>query len=490
MEPLTFDQEVLNRLPLAEAVLLLLRQATLPEHCLDLFDRLRGPCYTRKISFDLFVALIREALLSHRGSARQAFEQARRDGTLDASNQAAYGKLNTVPLALSEAFLAENSQRLQPLLPDDLPSPLPACLRRFDVQTIDGKVTKRIAKRLKVLRRLAGGVLGGKGLVSVNTHTGLVTALAGTSDGHANDASLVPALVERVRPLVGADTEILWIADSQFADLTQPYRLMGPGFASGGKHDHFLIRYSARTQFTADADAEFVRAGAAVEGTDKAGRAWRQEWGWLGRPGSKKRLYVRRITLLRPAAQAVTVVSDLLDPVAYPAEDLLEAYRLRVRVEGVFQKITEVFGLERLIGCKPKGTVFQLSFCLLLYNLIQVVRSHVAAGQKMAAEAVSAEMLYTDVQKQLTAVVEVVQSAEAIGQLVPPDLTPAQTRARLSVLLAGLWKPIWRKTGNKKPRPHPNKSRARGHSAVQRILDQQHAQCTPRKRAKSQVPGP
>lgn len=490
MEPVTFDQEVLNRLPLAEAVLLLLRQATLPQHCLDLFDRLRGPCYTRKISFDLFVALIREALLSYGGSGRQAFEQARLQGTLQAANQSAYDKLNNVPLPLSEAFLAENSQRLQPLLPDDLPSPLPACLRRFHVQTMDGKVTKRIAKRLKLLRPLAGGVLGGKGLVAVNTHTGLVTALAASADGHANDASLVPGLVKQVRPVVDADTEILWLADSQFADLTQPYRLMGPGFASGGKHDHFLIRYSARTTFTADAQAALVRGGAAREGTDAEGRTWRQEWGWLGRPGSTKRLYVRRITLLRPSAQAVTVITDLLDPEAYPAADLLEAYRLRVRIEGVFQKITEVFSLKRLICCKPKGTVFQLSFCLLLYNLIQVVRSHVAAGQKMAAAAVSAEMLYLDVHKQLTAVVAVVQSVEALGQLVPLGLTAGQTQRRLRALLAGMWKPIWRKTGNKKPRPHPNKSRARGHSAVQRILDQQNAQRTPRKRSKCGVPGP
>src|SRR3979411_3064208 len=108
MEPLRVDQEVLQRLPLAEAVLLLLRQALLPEYSLDLFERLRDRCYTRQLSFDVFVGLIREALLRYDGSGRQAFEQARLQGTLPVSNPAVYGKLGCVPIALSESFLAEN----------------------------------------------------------------------------------------------------------------------------------------------------------------------------------------------------------------------------------------------------------------------------------------------------------------------------------------------------------------------------------------------
>ena len=40
----------------------------------------------------------------------------------------------------------------------------------------------------------------------------------------------------------------------------------------------------------------------------------------------------------------------------------------------MFQQITEVFHLNRLIATTPQGTLFQLAFCLLVYDLIQVAR--------------------------------------------------------------------------------------------------------------------
>jgi Transposase DDE domain len=471
VEPTAFDREVLRRLPLAEAVLLLLRQATLPRDCLDLFDRLRDRCYQRAIPFDLFVGLIRDALLTYHGSGRRAFAQARLEGRLTASNQAAYGKLSRVPLPLSEALLAENTRRLLPLLPVGLPPTLPPCLRPFRVLVVDGKVTKRVAKRLKVLRPLTGGALGGKGLAVLDQNSGLVLALAASADGHTNDAALVPAVLDVTGPLVPAAQTVLWVADSQFCDLTQPHR-----FVTGrGQADHFLLRYNAKVPFTPVSDAAAGFPTAARHGVEEAGRSWWQEWGWLGAAANPKRAYVRRIGVRRPGEKDVLVVTDLLDPAAYPAAELLQAYRQRGGVEGVFQKITEVFSLDKLIACRPKGTVFQLCFCLLLYNLLQVVRGYVAAGQSLAAQDVSAELLLEDVQRDLTALAEVVRP-EAVAGLVPEAVTAAQVRARLGVLLTGLWKPIWRKAVNKKRRAHPNKPRARGHSSVQRVLESHNHQ--------------
>ena len=58
----------------------------------------------------------------------------------------------------------------------------------------------------------------------------------------------------------------------------------------------------------------------------------------------------------------------------------------------MYQQITEVFDLKQLIGSTPEGTVFQASFCLVLYNLIQVIRAYVAAGQsELPVEMVSVD---------------------------------------------------------------------------------------------------
>jgi IS4 transposase len=84
---------------------------------------------------------------------------------------------------------------------------------------------------------------------------------------------------------------------------------------------------------------------------------------------------VRRLTLYRPGEETVVLITDLLDAEQYPATDLLTLYLARWGIERVFQQITEVFDWRRLIGTTPQGTLFQLAFCLLLYNQIQVVRA-------------------------------------------------------------------------------------------------------------------
>jgi hypothetical protein len=271
--------------------------------------------------------------------------------------------------------------------------------------------------------------------------------------------------------LVPDQQRILWLGDAQFADLTQPQRFLGPDKEDPKTRDHFLLRYSAKTPFTLDDDAVELRAPPErVNGTDARGRCFRQQWGWLGRPGNAKRLYVRRIVLERPGEKPVAVITDLLDPQEYPAEDLLEGYLQRATIEGVFQKITEVFSLKKRIACHPKGTVFQLSFCLLLFNVITIVCSHVAAGQQLPVDDVSKEMVFVDVQRPLTALVEMVPDENNIPALLPTRTTAAEVRPRLGELLGGLWRPIWRKTKNKKRRPHPNKPKVRGHVAVHRVL--------------------
>jgi IS4 transposase len=69
------------------------------------------------------------------------------------------------------------------------------------------------------------------------------------------------------------------------------------------------------------------------------------------------------------------LVTDLLDAEQYPAADLLAAYLARWGIERMFQQVTEVFALKRLIGGSPQAGVFQLAFCLLLYNMIHVLRA-------------------------------------------------------------------------------------------------------------------
>ena len=458
MQPSDFAADVLRRLPLAEAVLLLWQWHCDPQALDPIFERHRGACYTRELTFATLVSLLADALLEHQGSGRQAFQRAREGGALTVTDQAAYQKLGRLPLAVSEHFFLDSTAGLRQLLPVAQPAAadLPDSLRGFAVTALDGKAVKRVPKRLRPLRRQSGGVLGGKALVAWHLASGLAVGLATDPDGDTNEAKLVPDLLPQVRAQFEA---ILWLGDSQFGDPTQAAAFT----ARGG--DHFLVRHDGKTAFTRDAAAPVRR------GRDSQGRAYEEDWGTFGGPRNKHRRYVRRITLHRPGERPVVLITDLVDADAYPAEDLLALYLARWGIERVFQQITEVFQLRRLIGTTPQGTLFQLAFCLLLYNQIQVVRAYVAEGTRRPVATVSPELLFEDVRRQLIALHEVLTPHEVV-QVLPAVAAAEQLRGRLRELLHPAWTERWQKAPPKKRTPPHTETNKREHKSAYRLIQQ------------------
>jgi hypothetical protein len=447
-------QALWAKMPLAEAVLQVFRCVGDDAFLQTIFDKRRGRCYDDKIRFPELVTLIGDALLNHGGSGNQSFSRARETGELKASKVAAYGKLGRLPIPLSQAFLAEPTHLLRQLFPSQAQRQPPVSLRCFRTITMDGKAIKKVAKRLKLLRKVGGGLLGGRTLVAMEYETGLVIGMHADEDGDANDVRFVPELL----PLIRAEIEgtLLFLADSGFCDLQR----MGEYTDEG---NHFLIRRHPKVGFHLDAERP-VRSG-----IDSQGRTFFEEWGWLGATNHPKRHYVRQITLQRPGEPDVVLVTDLLDADCYPAEDLLNHYLQRWGIEQVFQKVTEVFHLQGLIGSSPKATIFQFAFCLLLYNLIQVIRGYVAAHQQRETETISIENLFLDVHRELTAWSVLVESGLGLdGIPVVPNL--AVLSNRLHELLGSQWSNRWIKATNKKRRAHQPKPHDRTHGSVYRIL--------------------
>jgi hypothetical protein len=451
-------RETLARLPLAEAVLTVWRWVADANLIDQIYDENRGRSYEKVLSFSTLVALVRDALLEYDGSGKQSFEAAQDRGELPASVRATYGKVGRTPIPVSTAFLAGCTARITDVYPQDpqAHTPVPKSLDDYEVLVFDGKAIKRVAKRLKPLRDTAGGLLGGRALVALNLRSGLAVAMRAHPDGDANEVRFVGDLVPEVRQLLPGKR--LWVADCSFCDLTQPAR-----FAEQG--DAFLVRYHPKVPFYADP------ARTACEGRDGRGRRYVQEWGWLGSPRHpKRRLYVRRITLYRPGEKDVILVTNLCDETAVPAVDLLEVYLGRWGIERMFQQVTEVFGLEHLIGTKPEGVIFQFAMCLVLYNLIQVVRGVIASAVQRPREAISGEKLFQDVQRQMIAWSETVELDETIAHFAG-EWTALRVKVRLSELLSGVWRERWLKAPPKKKPAARKKVRKRTHSSVYRILE-------------------
>jgi len=458
-----FQAEALRRLPLAQSVFYLFSHVLDDAHLGDLFERYRGGCYERELSFAAVVYLLRDALLVHEGSGNASFTAAREAGALAVAVQNVYEKLRRLPLELSMAFLRETTAKLLGLMPrghDPLAAqdPLAPSLAGLEVIAFDGKKLKKAAKRLKALRGLAGKLLGGKLLAAMHVRAGVVLAMGADPDGERNDVPLVPGLVEQVRSLI--QTPILWMGDRQFGNLDLPALL-------SQRQDHFLLRCTTTLKFYPDPQRP------AQEGIDAQGRRWVQRWGWIGSEREKRRRYVRQITLYRPGEDDVILITDLLDETLYPAVDLLAAYLLRWGIESVFQKVTEVFDLKKLIGSTPKAMIFQSAFCFVMYNLIEVVRAYVAQGAERQKAEVSTEKLFDSVCKQLVAWNELGEASYA-AEYFQPALPTEQLKEKLRHLLSHVWTNRWIKAVNKKPRRHQPKAKVKpghgGHSSVWRIL--------------------
>lgn len=478
-----FFLETLRRLPLAEAVLQVLGFGLQNQFLADLYEQHRGQCYHDILSFPCLVELISDALLVHQGSARQALLQAEKNSDLPTCKEAFYAKLRRVPLDVSVAFLTGVSQRINQLLPPVFSpglsaqdNPLPKSLQGYQVRIFDGKKLKHVAKKLKLTRDLAGQLFGSKLLVGYDPVTRLIQAMSANPDGEANDAPLVPALLGDLRTQIAGKSTIL-VADAQFCDLVQisQYRK---------ENDHFVLRYHPKLHFHADASQP------RREFTDAKGRTLIEEYGYLGSPKDERRCFVRRVTWKRTDHKDLCVVTDLTNrrantssvcKEAIPASDLIELYLIRWTIETVFQEVTVTFGLRKLIGSTAEATAFQAAFCMVVYNAIMVVKSYVAAVQPkpMKVDDVSTKMLFTSIQKQMTALAELVPPASLTAMLEvqqTAESTAESMQEYLRERLNGLWEVGWKKAKNKSPRKQKEKVKGSGaHTSVHRVL-QKHIQ--------------
>lgn len=449
-------KEVCKRLPLAESVMRMMRFVCDDDFLADVFERNRGRSYQRDLSFALMVQLIADALIKHGGSGRKSFESAEEADRLPTTIRAVYRKLARLPLSLSTALLRESTVRLRELFPDaKLNWRVPESLRDFEVVVHDGKKIKHVAKRLGALREVLGQIMGGKLVVSQSLNTGLALIVSADRDGESADQPLVPSALAQLRSVV--TTTMLHVADRMFCDLVQISLFREAG-------DHFLLRWHTKVKFHRDEQWE------TLVGTDRYGRTYEEDWGWVGGPSDKRRCYVRRIRLKRDDGDDVILLTDLTDHETFSADDLLEVYLSRWGIEMMFQKVTQVFHLKNLIGSTPEATIFQASFCFLIYNMIEVMRCWLADGQEMEPSEVSMAKLFEDIHEELIAWNKMLDLDSTLS-LMESTWTGPQVKRRMEQTLHGHWSKRWKKTpSNTHVNPPPERKYIKGgHSSVARL---------------------
>jgi len=267
----------------------------------------------------------------------------------------------------------------------------------------------------------------------------------------------------------------------------------------------FLIRWSMKTGFERDTQRN------PKEGVNKQGRKYLEEWGWMGSKKDPRRRYVRRITVVRPGEVDVIIFTNLLDETVYLAADLMELYLQRWSIENVFQQVTEVFHLKRLISSSPCGTIFQFAFCSMMYNQLILQRSYIVnsttnpetteasppiktketeatvvkpvaskkptktAIKKPAVRCVTNEMFsmdkyFKDAVEELIAWKKMIPMEWTINYFAPP-MSANEMRSRLNDLLSGRWNSKWLKATKKKYTPKKeDPPQPGGHTSIYRLI--------------------
>ncbi len=274
------------------------------------------------------------------------------------SKTAVYDKLNRLEPSVSKALVKSTAIDLATII-HQLGGEQPELLSGYRVKILDGNGLGATEHRLSVLRNTRAGPLPGKSLVVLDPALGLATDIFPCEDGHAQERSLLPEVLESVE---AAD---LWIGDRNFCTTEFIFRIES-------KQAFFLVRQHQNLPWTAE--SELVRSG-----HTEGGEVFEQI-GMVSYEGQE--VHCRRIVvqLEQPTRDGETQIALLTNLPETDASSVLVAtlYRKRWKVETLFQVATEVFHCEIKTLGYPRAALFSFCMALVAYNLFSTLQGVLA----------------------------------------------------------------------------------------------------------------
>ncbi len=214
--------------------------------------------------------------------------------------------------------------------------------------------------RLSVLRNTRSGALPGKSLVVLDPVLGLAIDIFPCEDGHAQERSLLPEVLETVEP---GD---LWIGDRNFCTT-------GLVFGIENQQAAFILRQHQNLPWQETSEL--------VESLRTEGGVVFEQTGVVAYEGQE--LCCRRVVvqLEQPTRDGETSIALLTNLPETEASSLLVAqlYRKRWRIETLFQVATQTFHCEIKTLGYPRAALFSFCMALVAYNLFSCLKGVLAS---------------------------------------------------------------------------------------------------------------
>ena len=460
-----------ERCPAAVMVRATVERLLRPERLDEIFEAHRSRQYEREIVCSELVALMMGVATRTHQSVHAAYLAARE--RLGVSAAAVYGKLACFDPRVTAALVRDTAVDMAEVIAA-MPRGRRKVLPGREVFYLDGNHLAATEHRLQVLRTTREGPLPGQTLALLDAQSELVVELVPCECGHAQERSLLPELLERIR----ADTVL--VADRNFCTTMFLFGLFRRGA-------FFIIRQQAST-LTYRFEGRRRKIGRC-----ETGLLYEQTLVLTdvhAAEGEESELKVRRITLqLDTPTQAGDGEIHLLTnlPVKVNAKRIAETYRLRWTIEGAFQTLTDVLRCEVETLGYPKAALFSFAMAVLAWNAYAVVQAALRSthGEQKIDEELSDEHFLRDVVLTQTGMDIAVDPAAWEHYRTLPPTRFAQTLERLAKQI-DLKRYPKHKRGPKKPRPKQTSGKKNHHVSTAKLLAKtklkQTAKKTPKQR--------
>ena len=415
----------------------------------DLLDRVFKETARRQhcgeLLFSSVVNLLGLVATGVRKSVNDAYQAEKEQFTVSVIS--VYAKLQKVETAVTRQMIVQTARQLAEVVHHLAPRGQPL-LRGYRTKIIDGNHLPSTEHRIAELRKTRSGPLPGQSLVVLEPDLMLATDVFPCEDGHAQERSLLPQVLETVQ------AKDLWIADRNFCTT-------GFLFGIAARKGSFVIRQHASTL-----THELLGTRRKI-GRCPTGMLYEQQMR-VHHPAGHS-MVIRRITLelkkpTRDGQTAIHILTNVPKTVA-DARRVADLYLRRWTVENAFQELGQALNSEIQTLGYPKAALLSFCVALLAYNVISVVKSALAAAHGSAAErhTISGYYLAGEIAAAYHGMMIAVPAAHWKRLFGP--MNAQELAAVLRSLAANVRPDRFRKNvrGPRKPRPPNRSSGARNH---------------------------
>lgn len=345
----TIFERFVELTPITVMVRAIMERVFAPAALDQLFEETADRQYQRELLFSTVVGLMSLVVCGMYPSVSAAYKGFEK--IMGVSKVALYAKINGLEPKLSQALVRYSSEQLL-AIQSEFPSSRTPLLPGYDLRIIDGNHIGATEHRLKVLRSETAGALPGQTLTVLDPQRSLVVDVFPCEDGHAQERSLFPSVLEQVQP------NQVWIADRNFCTndfLTQIAQ----------RDAYFIIREHQKLTWTEVTTLEWVDSNSGGELFEQQVR--------LSSGLMIRRIVVRLKEKTRHGDAEVCVLSNL--PTDIDALTVADLYLKRWDIEKLFQTVTDTFHCELNTLGYPRAALFVFCMALFAFNILSTVRA-------------------------------------------------------------------------------------------------------------------